>query len=150
MIKLLFKRVITTSLGRWALGGAVALLLGTAGLLWHNFKQDLRNEGKQVCVQVINEQTMLDLQAALATERATAMELRVIAVAAAAENQEARARLRASQFTIDALETARKNQEERDELYKAWSNTSLPNGVADRLRGLRAGRDADTNTEAEN
>ena len=142
MIKLLLKRVITTSLGRWALSGAVALVLGTAVVFWHNFKQDLRDEGRQVCIQVINEETVLALQESLAAERATATRLAVMLVAAAAENEEARARARAATFKVDALERARKEQEKTDETYAKWSRTPLPGGVADRLRNAQARSDA--------
>lgn len=150
MIKLLLKRVITTSLGRWALGGAVTLILGGGALFWHGFKQNLRDEGRQVCVQVINEETVLALQDALAAERATATRLATMMVAAAKESEQARARLRESRSKMDALSLARKEQEKTDETYATWSNAPLPNGVADRLRDLFTGRDADPSIDDSN
>ena len=41
----LFLRIVTTSLGRWLLGGFVALLLSTGAWKWHAFKEDLIHKG---------------------------------------------------------------------------------------------------------
>lgn len=138
------------AINKYILGGAVALLLGGAGLFWHNFKQDLRDEGKRVCVQVINEETVLALQDALAAERATATRLATMMVAAAKESEQARARLRESKSKMDALSLARKEQEKTDETYATWSNAPLPDGVADRLRDLFTGRDENPSTDDSN
>ncbi len=88
MIAGLFTRVVATSLGRWILGGTVALLLSAGAWKWHAFKEDLIHQGQQVCGQEINKQTVIDLQDALAAERATAGELRAIALATAVENEQ--------------------------------------------------------------
>jgi len=132
------------------LGGVVILLLGAAGLYWKNFKDDLRDEGRQVCIQKINEQTVIDLQDALAAERVTAAELHALAIATAEENAEARARLRDSESKVDSLLAAREEQERTDETYAAWNNTALPDGVADRLRSLRAGSNTNPDNEDSN
>lgn len=150
MIWKLILRVVTTSLGRWILGGSVALLLATSAYKWHQFKEDLIHQGQQVCVQEINKQTMIDLQAALVAERIVAEELRANAVANAAVNEEARARLRDSESRVDSLLAAQKAQEKTDETYAAWSNTTLPSGVADRLRNAAAGSDTSLNSDDDN
>lgn len=133
------KWVFKTVIGRWVTASLIAMLLSGLAWKWHQFKEDLIHQGQQVCVQEINKQTVIDLQNALAAERATAMELRALATAAASENEAARQRIREAEDKTDALLAARKEQEKTDETYAAWSNTPLPAGVADRLRGLSPG-----------
>jgi len=150
MIGLIFKKAIGSATGRWITLGVVTLLLGSGGLMWHNFKQGLIDEGTQVCVQVINEQTVIDLQAALAAERETAATLRAEAAANAAVNEEARTRLRDSESNVADLNRQIKEQRKNDETYKAWSDTPLPDGVADRLRRAGTGSSPDTGREDSN
>ena len=127
------------ALNKYIIIGAVTLLLGGGGLMWHNFKQDLRDEGEVLCVQAINEQTVIDLRTALAEERIAREELQKILGATARENDLAKARLRASEDKRKALALMMKEQKENDEEYAQWSGTPLPDGVADRLRQLRTG-----------
>lgn len=150
MIMKLIMRVVATSLGRWLLGGAVALLLSAAMYKWHMFKEDLIHKGQQVCVQEINKQTVLDLQDALAEERLISAELLRIALLAEDENALARARLRESNARLDTLSMQMREQERTDEDYAAWSNAPLPAGVADRLRTFRAGSDSDSSNKDSN
>jgi hypothetical protein len=115
-------------------------LLG-AGLAFNNWKNNLREEGIQICVQEINAQTLIDLEAALAHEIAAGETLRAAAIVAEAENELARARLDDSQERISEMAAAMRQQEETDETYRAWSHTPLPDGVAERLRRIDAGSD---------
>ena len=144
MIGKLLARIVTTSLGRWILGGTVALLISGAAWKWHAFKEDLIHQGQVVCVQEINKQTVIDLQDALADEKIVNATLVALAVARAEENQQARARLRDSEFRVASLLTEKREQEKTDETYAAWSNTPLPSGVAGRLRDAQSGSDPDT------
>jgi hypothetical protein len=130
--------IFKTVLGRWVTAGLVALLLGGAALKWHNFKEDLIHKGQQVCVQEINKQTVIDLQNALAAERATAIELRALAVASAEASQQAIARRQAVELNFTALQTQMAEQAKTDETYKAWADTPLPAGVGERLRNQAA------------
>ncbi len=135
------------ALNRWILGGAVALLLGGAAIMWHNHKQGLRDEGRHECVQAINEQTVIDLQTALAEEQVAAAELRATVAAAAQENADARERLQAANASLKTLALLMKEQKENDKVYSAWSDVPLPDGVADRLRQLHSGSDPDPRNE---
>lgn len=146
IVKWIFKTVV----GRWVTLGVVTLLLGGGAIKWHNFKEDLIHKGQQVCVQEINKQTVIDLQAALAAERVTATQLRAAAVANALANEEARTRLRDSETIVSDLNRQIKEQRKHDATYKAWADTPLPDGVADRLRQAGAAGDTDTGREDSN
>ena len=136
MIKLI-GLALKSVLGRWVIGGVVVLLLGSAGLMWHNHKQGLREEGKQECIQEVNQETMEILQSQLAAERAVNVQLVKLGVARAAVNAEAVARHRNAEATVSELKKQIAEQERTDENYAKWSSTLLPVGVANRLQLLR-------------
>lgn len=138
------------ALNRWILGGVVTLLLGGAGLMWHSHKQGLRDEGRQECVQAINEQTVIDLQNALADEKKTSAELAEYIRRVAAANAEAEARHRDAQARVDVLLEEIQEQKKNDKDYSEWSDTSLPNGVAERLRSTGAGSNTNSSNEDSN
>lgn len=150
MIGKIITWVSAKALNRWLLGAAVTLLLGGGGLMWHNFKQGLRDEGRHECVQVINEQTVIDLQTLLAAEQVVAAELRAIATVAAKVNADARGRLRAANASLKTLALQMKEQQKNDKEYAAWSYMPLPDGVAERLRNLHAGSDPHPGNEDSN
>lgn len=123
--------------GRWVAGGLVILLLGSGGLMWHNHKQGLREEGKQECVQEVNQETMKILQSQLAAERAVNVQLVKLGVARDAANVAATARRQSAEATVSELKRQMAEQERNDETYNEWANTSLPIGVANRLQLLQ-------------
>lgn len=128
------KKLATSILSRWILGGAVALLASAAAWQWHNFKEDLIHKGQQVCIQEINKETVLALENALAEERLTNALLVEEARLAAQESADARARRRELEIQLSSMARAMAEQEKTDESYRDWANTPLPTGVAERLR----------------
>lgn len=130
----ILKYAFKTVLGRWVTGAVVALLIGGAGLKWHFHKEGLINEGVALCVQEINAATLTALESALADEQIANADLRASLVEAAAVNQAAAKRKNQLQIQVSGLERAMAKQRETDETYRAWSDTTLPSGVADRLR----------------
>ena len=139
MLTALARLAFRTVIGRWVTASLVALLLGGGAWKWHAFKEDLVHKGQQVCVQEINKETVSQLQDALAAEKSARAELTVRLTAAAAANQAARDRHRNLEDQVSDLETQMENQRNADPEYKEWSDTSLPDGVADRLRNAQAG-----------
>jgi len=137
------KKLGTSILSRWILGGVVASLVAFAGWRWHEFKDDLVLKGQQVCIQEINKETVTRLQDALAAERLMSAQLAKEAKRVAQENARAQARRRELEIQVSSMARAMAEQEKTDETYKAWANTPLPNGVAGRLRDQVAGRDSD-------
>lgn len=133
MIDLIFKTVV----GRWVTVGVVTLLLGGAGYWWYSHKEDLRDEGAAECVQLINQATIDELERALAAERSAAAELRASLAAAAAVNEEAIRRRNELSNQLDSLRGMMEEQRKNDETYRGWSDTDLPDDVADRLREAR-------------
>ncbi len=123
-----------TVAGRWVTGALVTLLLGGAALKWHTHKEGLREEGRLECVQEINKATVDALEDALADAESANAALRASLVAAAAANQEAEARRNESESRLAALEEQMEAQRNEDPDYREWSDTALPDGVADRLR----------------
>jgi hypothetical protein len=138
------------ALNRWILGGAAALVLGSAGLMWHNHKQGLRDEGRHECIQAINEQTVIDLENALAEEKKTSAELAEYIRRVAAANAEAEARHRDAQARVDVLLEEIQEQKKNDKTYSEWSDTSLPNGVSERLRSTGTRSDTRPGNEDSN
>lgn len=126
--------VFRTVVGRWVTLGVVTVLLGGLAYKWHVFKEDLIRKGQQVCVQEINKETVAQLQDALAAEKSARADLTARLNAAAAVNQEAKDRRVKVEASLRTLEAAMRTQRETDETYRAWSDTPLPDGVADRLR----------------
>jgi len=138
------KKLATSILSRWILGGLVALLLGSAALMWHNHKEGLKEEGRLECVQEISQATIDALEDALADEKRARAALRASLIAAATANQEAVARRNESESRLEELQTQMEEQKNEDPEYREWSDTTLPSGVADRLRQA-AGSAADSN-----
>jgi hypothetical protein len=135
----LLKWGIKTVVGRWALGVSVTLILGTVVFMWQSYKAGLRDEGRQECIQAINQETVDQLELALVASRSAVADLIAKQAAAVVVNDEARDRLIISEEKVRALRAARKEQEKTDETYAAWSNTPLPDGVASRLQQLTGG-----------
>ena len=132
---------LKTVVGRWVTGLLIASLLSGAAYMWYNFKQGLIEQGTQVCVQIINQETMEHLAGALAAEKSARAELTAKLTAAAAVNQTARDRHQSLQRQLTELELAMEEQARTDNEYKEWGDTPLPSGVADRLRQSGAGSD---------
>jgi len=144
MIALILKRLFRTVLGRWVTGSVVALLLGGGALMWHNHKADLREEGRQECIQLVNEETMLQLEAALVEERRTNAELVALAEVNALANVEALARRQELETSLTALAAEMEKQRNEDPEYKEWGDAPLPDGVAERMREQATGSDPGT------
>lgn len=138
MMGKLFGMAFKTVAGRWVTLGLVTLLLGGAGIKWHNFKEDLIHKGQQVCVQEINKDTVDQLRDALAAEKSARADLIAKAAADAAVSESARNRHRDLQDQLSELERAMEKQRKTDETYKAWSDAPLPDGVAARLLNHQA------------
>lgn len=134
MIGWLLKKILATTLSRWVTLGVVTTLLSSAVLWWYNYKQDLREEGIQECVQEINQETMDALEDALAAAESANAALRANLIAAARVNQEATERRREAEASLRTIEAQMRTQRETDETYREWSDSALPDGVADRLR----------------
>lgn len=137
-MNLVLNWIFKTVVGRWVTASLIALLLSGVAWKWHTFKEDLIHKGQQVCVQEINKETVLQLEAALAAEKSARATLAANLAAAAAANQEARDRHRDLEDQVGSLQTQMENQRESDPDYKEWSDTPLPAGVADRLRDAAA------------
>jgi len=146
----ILKLILKSTLSRWVTVGIVTLLLGGGVTWWYKFKADLRAEGEQECVQVINEETLQQLQIALAAEKTARAELQARLEVAARANQEARIRRNILEQRLNELNRQRLQQKENDNEYRAWSDTDLPNGVADRLREAGAELDPGTIREDSN
>lgn len=140
-MSMIIKWALKTVLGRYVTAGVVAMLLGGGALMWHNFKDNLREEGAEECVQIVNAETHQRLVDALAAEKAARLRLAGIATASAEENAAARARLKESESRMESLSAAMKEQEKNDEEYAEWRNAPLPSGVGERMRNL-AGTDS--------
>lgn len=119
---------------RWVTGFTVALLLGGGALTWHNHKEGLREEGIQECVQEINQATVDALEAQLSDERKANAELAASLEHANQVNALALDRRRELETSLTALAAEIEQQRKNDETYREWSDTDLPDGVADRLR----------------
>jgi chromosome segregation ATPase len=130
----IFNWVFKTVVGRWVTASLIALLLSGGAWKWHTFKEDLIHKGQAVCVQEINKETVEQLQAALAAEKSASAQLRANLIAAAAVNQEARERRRELSSQLESLRGMMQDQRNNDETYREWSDSDLPDGVADRLR----------------
>lgn len=130
----LIGKVLGSVVARWITVGIVAALLGGVAWKWYKFKEDLRDEGVQECVQEINRQTVIDLELALAAERSAVAELRASLDAAATANREAIERRERAEANLRTIAAQMRTQRETDETYREWSESPLPDGVADRLR----------------
>ena len=141
MMGAVLKWALKTVAGRWVTGLLIASLLSGAAYMWYNFKKNLVEQGTQICVQEINQETMEHLARALADEKSARAELTAKLTAAAVVNQTARDRHQRLQQQLTALEVAMAEQARTDNEYKEWGDTPLPSGVADRLRQSGAGSD---------
>lgn len=140
----LIVKILASALGRWILGGLVAVGIGTAALMWHNHKEGLKEEGRLECVQEINQATIDALENELKNKDLAIAQLRDAAVASAQANAEAEARRQQDRSTIASLQAQMEEQKNEDPTYREWSDTDLPDGVADRLRQA-AGSPPDSN-----
>ena len=138
LLRMILRFLINSVTKRWVTGSLVTLLLGAGFYGWTNFKDGLRNEGTNECIQLINEATVRDLENALTAERITNTQLRARAVATAQENASLRARLAQAQQRLQWFEGELRVQAEEDETYREWADTDLPDGVVDRLRSLQS------------
>lgn len=150
MMGLFIKNVLGTVLGRWVTGALVTLLLGSAYAWWHSHKANLREEGRQECIQVVNAETMQILEDQLADERAAYDLLLEHATKTAKANAESRERRHALESKVTSLERAMAEQAETDEDYKEWADTPLPDGVGERMRNQATGSDSGTLREDSN
>jgi hypothetical protein len=134
MFSLLVKWAFKTVLGRYVTAGLVTLLLGSGVWKWYDFKDDLREEGVEECVQEINRATVdaleLELKNAQRANEILAEELEF----ANQVNASALARRQELETSITALAAAMEKQKNEDPNYRDWTNTALPAGVSDRLR----------------
>lgn len=130
ILKSTASKVITASI--------IVSLLGGGLLAWHNFKEDLRDEGAEECIDAVarnNNKILLD-QLTKAQARATVLELRNLELWH--QNRDAERRRASAEDRITEMEYERKQQEQYDEEYKEWANTDLPDGVIDRVRKHRS------------
>lgn len=139
----LIGKILGSVVSRWVTVGIVTALLGGAGLWWYKYKEGLRDEGAQECVQEIERATVEALEAALAAEKSARAELRAKMDAAAAANQEAQERREIAEANLRTIEAQMRTQRETDETYREWADTPLPDGVADRLRQAHRSATAD-------
>jgi TolA-binding protein len=110
------------------------LLLGGAALWWHDHKSDLREEGRQECVQEINRATVDALEQQLENKNAAIEELRRLHADALIVAEERKQRELEAMDRLELLESEMEDQRNADPEYREWSDTDLPDGVADRLR----------------
>lgn len=137
IIPLVFKTV----LGRWVTVSLVALLLGGGAWKWYSFKQGLVEEGTQLCVQEVNKETMLQLEEALVESEAAFELLLQHTEKISKENAASTIRRQELEASLDTLAADMRKQRNTDENYKEWSDTPLPDNVADRLRKQASGSD---------
>ena len=144
MIGKLIKLLASSVTARWVTGFTVTLLLGGSYAWWHNYKQNLREEGIQVCVQEINQATVDALQNQLESERRANEQLSLELEHANQVNASALDRRRELETSLTTLADEMEAQRNEDPTYREWSDSDLPDGVADRLRDA-AGSQADRN-----
>lgn len=144
MIGKLIKLLASSVTARWVTGFTVTLLLGGSWAAWHNHKQNLREEGIRECVQEINQATVDELQRQLANEVEANARLADELEVANQANASALDRRRELETSLTALAAEMEAQRNEDPTYREWSDSDLPDGVADRLRdaaGSQADRD---------
>lgn len=136
MIAGFIARLFTTQLSRWVTVGVVTVLLSGAGIWWYKFKDDLREEGEQACIQKVNEELHKETVEALYRQQQRVMELQAELSDLRVENELAKERERRAKEKLQIYQNSVRAQLENDEKYREWARTELPNGVADRLREL--------------
>lgn len=129
--------LLKTVAGRWFLGAAVAALLSGLAVWWYDTKHDWEEQGRQECVQLINEETHKRVVDALARSELRRQELNKQLSDLRIENELARERERRANEKLLLFQNSVRAQEENDEEYRKWADDPLPDGVADRLRNLR-------------
>lgn len=138
MLSSLLKLILRSTISRWVTVGVVTTLLGGAGYWWYDTKRDLREEGQTECIQKINEETHREVVEALARKEEQVLRLQKDLREVRIENELARERERRANEQLLIYKNSIRTQAENDEDYREWADTPLPDGVADRLRGLRA------------
>lgn len=131
---MILRKLLASSLGRWVLGGVVITIVGGAVTMWHSHKEGLREEGIQECVQEINQATLDQLYKELKLKDDALAEARRIADANRKAAMDAIKRRRDAEVNLELMVRAMEEQKENDEDYREWSDSPLPDGVADRLR----------------
>lgn len=132
----IIRNLLASNIGRWAIAAVIAAILGFAVYKWIEFKGNLRDEGRQECIQKINQATVDQLKAALAEQIDARAELRQRLIAVEAMNADAQARAVVAEKNLEAFKNEREQQAEQDIPYREWRAYDLPSGVAQRLRGL--------------
>lgn len=141
MIAGLLARLFASQLSRWVTVGVVTVLLSGAGLWWYNKKQELREEGANECVQIINQETHQQLIEANTRNAIKYNQLRNDMKAMREANRDARIRAQLAEDKLLHFRSQVEKEQESNEDYSEWADTPLPGGVADRLRELQAGSD---------
>lgn len=138
MLSSLLNLAIKSTAGRIALGIAVTALLSGLAVWWYDTKHDWEEQGRNECVQLVNEETHKQLVEANYRKQEQIMKLQKELRETKIENELARERERRATEQLLIYKNSLRTQAENDEDYREWADTPLPDGVADRLRGLRA------------
>lgn len=142
---MILRKLLASSLGRWVLGGVVITIVGGSAIMWHNHKEGLREEGIQECVQEINQATVDQLYKELKLKDDALAEARRVADANRKAAMDAIKRKRDAEVNLELMLRAMEEQKNEDEDYREWSDTPLPDGVADRLRQAAGSSSSDNN-----
>ena len=134
----IFKKALGTVVSRYVTGFIVTAILATSYGLWQGYKNNLREEGKQQCVTVINHANYVQLANRLAAEQISRAEVQKLYLAQRKVSAKATQRRLEAENKVTELLRDQEEQERNDETYAEWSNTALPDGVADRVRRARA------------
>ena len=138
MISGLIQMALKSVAGRVFIGAAVAAILSTVAYWWYDTKHDWEERGREECVQLVNEETHKNLVAANYRKQEQIMKLQKELRETKIENELARERERRANEQLLIYKNSIRTQAENDEDYREWADTPLPDGVADRLRSLRA------------
>lgn len=138
MLSSLLNLAIKSATGRIVLGIAVTALLSGLAVWWYDTKHDWEEQGRTECVQLVNEETHKQLVEANYRKQEQIMRLQKELRETKIENELARERERRATEQLLIYKNSLRTQAENDEDYREWADTPLPDGVADRLRGLRA------------
>lgn len=139
MLSSLLNLAIKSTAGRIALGIAVTALLSGLAVWWYDTKHDWEEQGRQECVQLVNEATHKKVVAALARSELRRQELNQELSDLRIQNELARERQRRAEEKLLTFQNSVRTQAEQDETYREWATDPLPDGVADRLRALQDG-----------
>lgn len=133
--------LVKTAARRWALGIVVSVLLSSAAWFgWQRYQESLRDQGRDEAFQVCNEEiykaNIVVLEEQLEREKDRVRRLTELNSALRAENEAAITRREDAERKVAQLLRDRETQAKRDETYREWSATPLPDGVAARLQRL--------------